>query len=624
MCGIAALLCRQPHNLALDTIQKLTRLVTHRGPDGEGIEYFLSTPEGLRNQPNPEISADWTCALGHRRLSILDLSSAGRQPMSRGRHLWISYNGEIFNYLEVRKELEQCGHTFRSSSDTEVVLAAYEQWGVSCFERFSGMWGLILLDGNQNQAILSRDRLGIKPLFVAKTPTCWAVASEIKQLLAVPGVPREPNTEHLVRYLLYGEDGSEDTFFSGINNIPAGHYQIIDLQTLEARNPERYWFPERVQSRPLSRNDAASIFSDIFQRAVLQHMRSDVPVGCALSGGLDSSSIAALMHQQAPGLNLHTFTASFPGHVSDERHFAQQLLDTISATPHFVTPTASRFLEDFDTFIEHHDEPVGSFSQYAGYCVARSTHKAGIPVTLNGQGGDEVFSAYWQCYFAHFLNLAQEQKIMRLGSDFLATLLPRGNPHIVRQIPLMARRYWSRRHAVPLLRTVDGSRPNAQSVRVLQLPRSKRRVWEITQLTLPRLLKWDDRNFMAFSVEGRYPFLDHRVIETCLTFDDETLYWRGWTKEPLRHGLRRVLPASIARRPTKVGFEVPMAHWIQGTLLSAMRAQLGDPGVIGDLVRLDSIEALFDRVEGGDRRRETLETVFRVYNTMRWSHLRLS
>ena len=266
-----------------------------------------------------------------------------------------------------------------------------------------------------------------------------------------------------------------------------------------------------------------------------------------------------------------------------------------------------------------HDEPVGSLSQYAGYCIARATRETGIPVTLNGQGGDEVFSAYWQCYFAHLLNLVQERHPVRLAQNLLAPLLRGGNRELFFQINGMARRYRARRRPQRLLRAARSDPPSANATRGLSLSREQRRIWEITELTLPRLLKWDDRNFMAFAVEGRYPFLDHRLIEICLSFEPSSLYWRGWTKEPLRRGLRDLIPESIARRRTKVGFETPAQAWMRTPLQAVIQEHLDQPGLVGSLIDIASARELLDKVRANRADREETDAVFRVFNAIRWS-----
>jgi asparagine synthase (glutamine-hydrolysing) len=562
MCGIVAIVRSAGEEVPDGTLAAMTDIVAHRGPDDRGIEHLSLEP-----------GAPWRVGLGFRRLSIIDLSEAGHQPMVYRDRLWLIFNGEVYNYVELRQELARLGHHFHSHSDSEVILAAYDEWGVDCFRRFRGMWGLVIVDLQRRIAVLSRDRMGIKPLYVTRRGGLVAVASEIKQFRDLPGGRFQADSAAVNRYLATGYEDSATTFFAGVTPVPSGTYQRLNLDTLEVAPAESYWFPERVEETITRREDAAERFRATLRDSVRLHMRSDVPVGCALSGGLDSSAVAgcvtALENGEGPKGALNTFSVVFPNDPIDERAFVDRVLAHIPARPHFVAPDAETFLADLDDFTWKHDEPVGSLSQYAGYTVARLTRQAGVPVTLNGQGGDEVLSGYWQCYFVHLQRLARQFHFLQLSTHFGGALLPGGNPELVRMMPRMFKRFLARRSAPPETRG-----PLDQA---LHMGAREWRVYEIRELILPRLLKWDDRNFMAFSVEGRYPFLDHTLIELCLSFAPGVLYDRGWTKEPLRRGLDGLLPASILRRRSKIGFETPQNRWLVGPL-----APLVDSVVAGD------------------------------------------
>jgi len=579
MCGIVALFRLPGVDVPEGTLRAMTDAVAHRGPDGWGLEHLPLEREG-----------SWRAGLGHRRLSILDLSDAGKQPMVYKNRYWITYNGEVYNFVELRRELEQLGHVFRSHCDTEVILAAYDQWGADCFERMRGMWGLVLVDLDRRTAILCRDRMGIKPLYVLRRGGMFAVASEIKQFLDLPHGRLSADASAVHRYLITGYEDAGTTFFSEVLPVAAGHYQRLNLDTLELGPPEPYWWPERVEQTVTDYREASDLFREMLRDAVRLHMRSDVPVGCALSGGLDSSAVAgcvtAMENGEGPKGALNTFSVVFPNEPMDERKYIDQVLDFMRVEPHFVEPTSARFLEDLDDFVWKHDEPVGSFSQYAGYCVARLTREAGVPVTLNGQGGDEVLSGYWQCYFVYLQRIARELRAPRLTKHFGGALLPGGNPELVRMVPRMFKRYLDRRRAPQETRGPLDS--------ALTMSAHDWRVYEIRELILPRLLKWDDRNFMAFSVEGRYPFLDHMLIELCLSFSPGVLYDRGWTKEPLRRGLNGLVPQSILRRKSKIGFETPQGRWLTGPLAPLVESivsgdspawQFADPAETRQLAR---------------------------------------
>jgi asparagine synthase (glutamine-hydrolysing) len=620
MCGIAGLIRFSDREVKADVIEEMTAAVAHRGPDGSGVDYYRDSPDGIA-VCDSGATTSWRVALGHRRLSIIDLSEAGRQPMSYRGRLWITFNGEIYNYVELRRELERLGHGFRSQTDTEVILAAYDEWGGGCFERLRGMWGLAILDGRRKRIVISRDRLGIKPLYVVKTSDLIAIASEIKQFAELPGFELTPNKAVVQGYLRTGYEQPGRTFFNSVMPLPEGTWQTIDLANGEFSEPVEYWHPERIEATIDDSAEAARQFREALLESVGIHLRSDVPVGCALSGGLDSSAIAGCVKRLANGSArpLETFSVVFPGFTLDERQFAEQVVARCQCSPHYTTPTPEQFLDDFSRFTWIHDEPVGSLAQYACYALARLMRSCDVPVTLNGQGGDEILAGYWQSYFMHLRGLFRSGRLMRLGWSFARSVLPGGNPELVRQVPVMFGRYRARRSAAAALEN-ESTESTETSVaerleHVFSMTEQQRRVYEIRRMYLPRLLKWDDRNFMAFGVEGRYPFLDHRLIELALSFAPETLYSRGWIKEPLRRGLSGMLPDSILRRRTKSGFETPQVEWLSGPLRSLIEQCVASDGPVWEFadrqhVRAQCAAAWNGRARGDEAQQEVMRVVF--------------
>lgn len=601
----------------------MLELVAHRGPDGSGT-VFLSLDE---DHPVSERRGDGSArvALGHRRLSILDLSVAGRQPMPFGDHLWITFNGEIYNYLELRHELIRRGRRFVSQTDTEVILAAYAEWGTGCFERFRGMWGLVLVDLEQHLVVLSRDRLGIKPLYLSRQGPLLVMVSELKQLSALPSVVLRPHGDAVARYLLSGFEDNTTSFYDNVLPVPAGTWQSICLDSGDLSHPVAYWHPERIRATVTSPDDAGKLFRAALDDSVAIHLRSDVPVGCALSGGLDSSAIAACATSPSRRSlkTLETFSVSFPGHPGDERGYADEMVKWIGASPHFVTPTPESFLADLDEFLWHQDEPVGLVSQYAAFALARLTREAGVPVSLNGQGGDEVLSGYWQSYMVHLWQLLAAREPFRLTGHLGGSVSRGGNPELVRQLPGMLRRYRARRWPGRdlVLRgdssTISSDRGTVDRFR--DMSRAEWRVYEIREHILPRLLRWDDRNFMAFSVESRYPLLDHVVVETGLSFTPEALYHRGWTKEPLRRGLSDILPPAVTRRTTKGAFETPQNQWLCHQLRPTIEQLVSGDSPAWEYLEPLGVRALAERVwDSGGRRKEAAEALFRVLMVDRW------
>lgn len=611
-------------NISVEVVEKMTSTIYHRGPDDGGTAFFSRTENRWQASLHP--SSEWRCALGSRRLSIQDVSQAGHMPMHYKDRFWIVYNGEVYNFVEIRTELEHLGYFFHSSSDTEVILAAYAEWGTECFARFRGMWGLILVDSLRGEAILCRDRLGIKPLYVWQRPGMMAVVSEMKQLQHVPEIALRMNTATVSEYLRTGYEATDRSFFLDVRPIPAGTWVKVSLDTLMPSSPQDYWHPERIAVSVTDAREASQLFAQKLCECVNIHLRSDVPVGCALSGGLDSSAIALLVHQLQRDTHhsLHTFTATFPGDAVDERAYVDAVLPHVRATPHFVTPNPTTFLEEMDAFLCTHDEPVGSLSVYAGYCIARLTREASVPVTLNGQGGDEILSGYWQSYFFYLRNLVRQRRFVPLANNLLGALTPMGNPTLLKQIPMILKRFYARRHSAPQFRIKTHLLEEHSSIldKVLALDERAWRLEEIRTMFLPRLLKWDDRNSMAFSVEGRYPFLDHELIDLCLSFAPHTLYHYGWTKYPLRTGLGDVMPQSLLTRRTKVGFEVPQDKWLCGSLRPTLEMWLKQDRPLWEYVEREDVQQLADsmwNLQGN--RREPGQILFRLFMFDRWIEL---
>jgi asparagine synthase (glutamine-hydrolysing) len=394
MCGIAGILSRTPPDAAL--MERVCGSLAHRGPDGKGIW------TGRCN--------DWNVMLGHRRLSIIDLSDAASQPMaSADGSCHIVYNGEIYNYIELREELRGLGFEFRTKSDTEVILAAYRQWGADCLNRFNGMWAFAIHDAKKNILFCARDRFGIKPFYCFRKPGLFVFASEIKALLRHPEAPRVANASRVADFLAFGlVDHSPETFFKDIDRLPPAHYMVIEDGRLSL---QPYWVPPKAEPAPETDSaESASRFLELFSDAVRIRLRSDVPVGTCLSGGLDSSSIVCVANRimfgkDSPidrdlvGERQKTFTACYGNAEFDERPFVDVVTGQTNASSHRVFPEAAILLKDMDALISHQEEPFGSTSIFAQWCVMRKVKETGVKVLLDGQGGDELLAGY-DAYYA--------------------------------------------------------------------------------------------------------------------------------------------------------------------------------------------------------------------------------
>lgn len=600
MCGICGWLSRSPSSNGVDlqSLVAMNQLAAHRGPDGEA--YWLyngTTPTGewFSHNVQQNLQQRGLLGLAHRRLAIIDLSDDGLQPMpSADKRHWIVFNGEIYNYLELRAALQALGHIFHTESDTEVILAAYRQWGTDCFNRFNGMWGLAIVDLQKRVLILSRDRLGVKPLYYWQTGQSFAFASEIKQFLGLPGFDRQANLDALLEYIDSGYEIPPETFFQHIKAFPPASFAEIRLDAIAEPQPERFWKVEALVPTAVSPSLAEEL-RFLFADAVRLRLRSDVPVGVCLSGGLDSSLIYGQIQRLRadPGAT-HAFSASYHEKQFDESPFVEMVLRKHGGQVHYAFPSAQAFLDDFAAFIYQHDEPPAAISQYAAWAVMRLARQHGVPVLLNGQGGDELFSGYWPAYYLYL-----RRQPMSAPAHLLQAMLPGGNPELLREIPAHLWQYLGRKdranrrilspamHERPVV-----ARQNWASAAQKISPEAYRR-GEISQIHLPRLLKWDDRNSMAFAVEGRYPFLDYRLVEFAMRLPVAMNLHAGWNKYLLRTLLGELLPPEIQWRRAKVGFVTPQSLWMQTALKPVLAAWVEQPSAaLAQLVDIEKLRLL--------------------------------
>src|SRR5947208_1436171 len=544
MCGICGIVA--PGRPAeAETVERMAAELDHRGPDGPGS--FAA--EGV--------------ALGFRRLAIIDLSDAGDQPFaSDDGTLQLVHNGEVYNYRELRRELEAKGHRFRSATDTEVILAAYREWGERCVERFNGMWAFALWDGARRRLFASRDRFGVKPFFYRLDGDRLLFASEPRAFRADPRRPRlEPNPRAVREYLEQAYlDHTEETFFAGIRKLPPAHSLAFDERGLRI---ERYW---RLEPHDPPTGDAAEAVRELFLDSVRLRLRSDVPLGTALSGGIDSSAIAVtvdhLLHTEAEnavavGSRQRTFTAYFEVPGFDERPYAEAVVERTRAEPHWISFSDEELVADLPRIVEAQGEPFGSTSICAGWYVMREAKSSGLTVMLDGQGGDEVLAGY-RAHLGHRLaDLLAEGRLGELRAELagfsaehsaaaLLTALSRPfAPELVTRI-VRARARGSAALVHPDLRGV----PTAAAPNGSPFPDRLRRHQQLilTRRGLPELLRYEDRNSMAHSLEARVPFLDYRLAELCFSLPGGELIGGGRTKDVLRRALRALLPPIVRAR----------------------------------------------------------------------------
>ena len=545
----------------------------HRGPDGEGV--WRTT-----------LSNDRQLTLGHRRLSILDLSEAGAQPMTDGGGRFaLTYNGEIYNYIEVRAELAALGVQFRSDSDTEVLLEAYKQWGADCLHRFNGMFAFALYDSLRGVLFCARDRYGEKPFLFGAGRDFFAFASEYKAVLQHPGLSLDYDEGRLIQAAYNpstGLDADRQTVFNDVQQLLPGEAMEVDVRTLD-RRIWKYWSvqPGAILEVP----DERVVFDEfrcLLIDAVRIRMRSDVPVGSCLSGGLDSSAIVCIARQLlGADADYHTFTGRFPGTAADEWGWARQVIDATSVMSHVVEPGVDGFLDELPAFLWHNELPVASSSQYAQWNVFRLAKEHGVTVLLDGQGADEILGGYEQYFAKYVASLIASKDERRLAREL---------PEIRARYPLAltppARALRERlpfqiRHALSnglgfgtnLLYGLHlgPAQTVAREGALPQIPGFNPLTNALVQDTFGRflttLLRYGDRNSMAHSREVRLPFCDHRIAEFVAALPPPLLMGEVQTKRLLRESMRGILPEAIRTRWNKQGFRPPQDLWFKSPAL---------------------------------------------------------
>ncbi|MCG3173410.1 MAG: Asparagine synthetase [glutamine-hydrolyzing] 1 [Myxococcota bacterium] len=598
----------------------MARLIAHRGPDDEGFVYLGERNGRLQSMPE---NGPWAIGLAHRRLSILDLSPAGHQPMQYRDRYWTVYNGEAYNYLEVRAELEKLGHRFQSGSDTEVLLAACAQWGPDFIQRFRGMWALAIVDTVEQSLLFTRDRTGIKPLFIWETGDYLAAASEIKAFMELPGFLPRLNADMAVSMIQMGNHPSGTSFFEGVRVFPPGRIRTLNLRKMAWEQEKSYWFPEKVAvNRGFDHQSAGEAFKAKLAESISLHLRSDVPVGAALSGGLDSSTLAAWMvNQRKPNdPPVHTFSTMLGGDdIRSDRPYIETMNRVLKASPHFDEPSWEQAEQDLERFIWSQDEPVPNASMLMGYSIARLVARAQVVVVINGQGADELLAGYWPMYLYYLQNEARQANLRPLVTHALAAAKKSGNRLLLSELFIRGKIFFRRsRGGIRFEPRGHYQREVVYRTReMLRQTQDHFRLFALRESSLPNLLRYEDRNSMAFSVEGRYPYLDHELIELCLSFPMELLFKDGWTKYPLRLAAEGMLPKEITWRKTKYGWESPQHRWFHQEARPMLEAWLNSIRPAWDIVERESARKVAENA-WKTRDLATAESVFQLYLFDRW------
>jgi asparagine synthase (glutamine-hydrolysing) len=554
MCGISGIVNFNNRGVDKKVVAQMMQKMKHRGPDDEGV--FIEESIGL----------------GFVRLSILDLSLSGHQPMEsdNGKYVMI-FNGEVYNYIELRDELKTKGYQFKSNSDSEVVLKSYQEWGEACLDRFNGMWALTIYNRETKELFGARDRFGVKPFYYYKDTDSFIFASEIKSIkVAINHL--SINEQAVFDYLSFNRtDYGERTFYNEIRKIPHGHSFKL---TSEGEFKLRKWYDleSNCNKKPID----AKEYADLFTSSVKLRMRSDVPVGVCLSGGLDSSSVVSVVSKKLNIPHIKSFSAVYnKGQHGDESDFIN-LLSPLLKHMKYIKPTAETFFDELHDFVDAMDEPIPSTSPYAQYKVMQLANKHAV-VTLDGQGADEQLAGYHYFYGFYFKELLGRLAFGKLFSEIFYYIKQQKSLYGVKALLFFLLpeklKINLKLKKTSYIQNSFYQNYNKKNILASELYGSetlKDSLFNHFEYKLEHLLKWADLNSMRFSIESRMPFLDYRFVEQTLSLNSDSYIKKGTTKHILRDSMREILPEKIRLRYDKIGFATPEDEWFRESFFQEM------------------------------------------------------
>ncbi len=583
MCGIAGII--NPTGIEPGILTKISSIIKHRGPDDEGFmvidecnETHLlkgkhSIPE-FDHLPSAEaLSGVVKLAFVHRRLSVNKGGAVGHQPLMQSETgLSIVYNGVIYNNAELRQELETLGYKFENGNDAEVILNSYLYWSDLCVNHIVGMWAFAIFDQNKKILFCSRDRFGIKPFYYYEKPELFVFASEIKVILSLPGINAALDEENSIEFLVNSNMNFHGkTFFRGINELQQGHNLIYDLGKQRLSVYRYYQLPISGIHDFISPHEALERFNELIDSSLNCHLSSDFPVGTSLSGGLDSCTILTRMLNKNLPYRVNTFTAAFPGNNADETTYIQALRKRYDFSDYYTYPDINKVLSEAELFFWHQEQPVQNTSMFAHWEVIKLANQHSVKVLVNGQGMDEILGGYSEFvgsflfgkltggHIIEFINeyskLKNNYKTSSINNELFRTLFY--------YLPSALRNnIYSRKRIGPSIISKDYNYvlKRIRFEKRISNSMSETSVMSINNI-LPALLRYDDRNSMAFSIESRMPFLDHRLVEFCVNLPDNLKIYSGWTKYILRKSSEPYLPPEITWRKDKFGFVTPEKIW---------------------------------------------------------------
>lgn len=591
MCGIAGIFHLNSNPVDIEKLEAMTDVIRHRGPDDEGY-LILDSSDGtfdhcsgsdtiaeLKSSLTPlQQSKPGNIGFGFRRLSILDLSSRGHQPMAdETGKIWIIFNGEIYNYIELRAELKQLGHSFRSNADTEVIIKSYMQWGVDCLNRFNGMWSFAIWDQNHQRLFCARDRFGIKPFYYYFDGNRFLFASEVKQLL-VHDISREIDEGVIYKSFAIGAFtiNSDNTFFRQVKILPHSHYLLVENNDLHISRYYDLDYKQFEKSR-LSFAEACSNYRQLFKDAVKLRMRSDVEVGSTLSGGLDSSAIVTVASGYT-GKQFQTFSSYYTYTPQyDERKWIQLVVDKTNSKANYISASHQQVLEDLNKIIWYHDYPLESSSPVAQYYVMQLARQHDVTVLLDGQGSDELTSGYNHGFYRYYADMLAKFRIGQFLVEYPRYILHNEKGNVFTKsfktlISLLLNE--KRLYQLELAHSFNPvNKPDSLKIRLDEIARfdtsrlSNFLYNQMMSTSIQTLLHFEDRNSMAHSIESRVPFLDYRLVELVFSLPSGFKINGNYGKFIHRESLKEIVPEEIISRKDKIGFLSPGEQiWLRNDL----------------------------------------------------------
>ena len=618
MCGISGIINSNKKVYAKKYYQAHS-VMSHRGPDDEGFISVINNKYELMKGDNTDQRLtdrmshilkyeDLPFVLGHHRLSILDLSENGHQPFVMGKYSLV-YNGEIYNYIELREELKTFGHSFTTDCDTEVVLKAFIQWGVDCFRRFNGMWALALYNLEDKSLLLGRDRFGVKPLYFEQSGSDILFASEIEFFKTLH--PHKINKSTALMYL-YGNrrDCGEESFYEGVEQVLPAHYYIFKNGEV---TQNRYWnFPESKISK--SADEALEEFAHLFKSAIEFRLRSNVPIGCLLSGGLDSSLIASLVANDLKGQEINTYSAVYDEQQFSEENYIQETFKMyLTLKGNLVKISSTQLLEDMDMFLKKQGAPVRSLAVYAQYKLYEFIAKEKkVTVLLNGQGADECWAGYHNHYNHFFISCLLNGRISTLMSEMQLYAKNRNVP--MQTLMKSVLKTFASQLVSPNLKAKLKS-GGTESSRERSLTLDSKLKENFNYSALKEYLTYEDKNSMAFGKESRLPFLDYRLVELAFSLDDDHKIHNFENKKLVRDFARQFVSDKIVNRKDKMGFVTPQETWQRNAIKEPMLKTIRH----GDSVFPEETEKMRQvAVDYFDNKNNDWASAWRYFNYLHW------